>query len=865
MNFAGKSENNTIVNESASLSDAEVGANLIIASTAHLGGESGYITATRSGGSLINNGAIDFYSANSTPAVQSLNGFAGLTNNGSILVRNQASFTPTNLVNASGKTVSLGTAGQLTLIGDDWDNNGTINIGASATLRLAGNFATADLGTINRSSPNDRLPIQILGTLQNTGSTLTMTATTTGNIGLTDSAVIIGGTIDSDDGVARIVTPGSGELRDNVTLEAPVTVDGGHTLRIRDGITINSVVSLGNASPTFTPGRIQFVGTADVFVDGFGFIFGVGPNSGNVVSTINNDIVHVNDSAGEVVFGPTLSVSGTLSVLGQSTNNAIAPGELASAVDPLQPTYVNFGTISSPVGAQMTLGDGSALITNEGFIDAAGSTITAIDLVNGFGGQITLTNFGSIALSGDNWTNQGSISLTGNALLALGGSFEQADIGIVDRDTSSTISIFGTLDNIGKTFTLGDTFGDVYLDAGGFIDGGTIAATNGHRLIVGGGLLHGVTLNADALVADDNGLYILDGLTLNGTLTLGRGGGTPSGGALIFFGNTDDFLAGTGHINVVGPALSVIRNELENYDEELELDLGQRVTIGSGISITVAGGQLQMESTVDGGVIANAGIIHVLDAPTGIFTVSGSFENSGTLTLGAGSSSVIVSLQNTLGTVTLGAGARFEIRFGEYAIDGPVSIGNDAVAYFGGTFTKSAAASMDVGGTAIFNNVDVATYNDLYGQVITGRNGGAWNGTGIRSTRSAATSRTLGAVRDNQAVLGVGNTFAGFAITPATSLIVRYTQPGDLDLSGTVNFADLLRLAQNYGVNSGATYGQGDTDYSGTVNFADLLTLAQRYGTSLSIAPAAAAATLPSESAQPGKAARRTTAADIVG
>lgn len=57
---------------------------------------------------------------------------------------------------------------------------------------------------------------------------------------------------------------------------------------------------------------------------------------------------------------------------------------------------------------------------------------------------------------------------------------------------------------------------------------------------------------------------------------------------------------------------------------------------------------------------------------------------------------------------------------------------------------------------------------------------------------------------------------------------------GDVNRDRTVNFDDLLILAQNYG-QSGRTFSQGNVDYSadGAVGFDDLLLLAQRYGTSL--------------------------------
>ena len=62
------------------------------------------------------------------------------------------------------------------------------------------------------------------------------------------------------------------------------------------------------------------------------------------------------------------------------------------------------------------------------------------------------------------------------------------------------------------------------------------------------------------------------------------------------------------------------------------------------------------------------------------------------------------------------------------------------------------------------------------------------------------------------------------------NLIIGY--PGDLNLDGSVGFADLLTLSQNYG-HTGATYAQGDINHDGTVNFTDLLTLAQNYGNSV--------------------------------
>jgi hypothetical protein len=56
--------------------------------------------------------------------------------------------------------------------------------------------------------------------------------------------------------------------------------------------------------------------------------------------------------------------------------------------------------------------------------------------------------------------------------------------------------------------------------------------------------------------------------------------------------------------------------------------------------------------------------------------------------------------------------------------------------------------------------------------------------------------------------------------------------PADFNDSGKVDFADLLILAQHYGIKDGGTHATGDANLDRAVNFADLLILAQEYGQS---------------------------------
>jgi hypothetical protein len=83
-----------------------------------------------------------------------------------------------------------------------------------------------------------------------------------------------------------------------------------------------------------------------------------------------------------------------------------------------------------------------------------------------------------------------------------------------------------------------------------------------------------------------------------------------------------------------------------------------------------------------------------------------------------------------------------------------------------------------------------------------------------------------------------GNTDQGTAAGP-NQVLVEYTLAGDANLDGTVNFADLLVVAQNFN-HTHDTHGNpidwadGDFNYDGVVNFADLLLVAQNFNKKLS-------------------------------
>ena|GEM_PF-4717482 len=138
-------------------------------------------------------------------------------------------------------------------------------------------------------------------------------------------------------------------------------------------------------------------------------------------------------------------------------------------------------------------------------------------------------------------------------------------------------------------------------------------------------------------------------------------------------------------------------------------------------------------------------------------------------------------------------------------------------------------AKLDLGDNALIVNYDGNSPFDAMRTAIQAGIAGNNIGNGIISNAAAGNSLvSIGLVEANT-LSPVPTMYLNEQVDGST-VIARVTLKGDTNVDGTVNFTDLLVLAQNYTLSG--TWVKGDSDYNGTVNFNDLLPVAQNYNQS---------------------------------
>ena len=117
--------------------------------------------------------------------------------------------------------------------------------------------------------------------------------------------------------------------------------------------------------------------------------------------------------------------------------------------------------------------------------------------------------------------------------------------------------------------------------------------------------------------------------------------------------------------------------------------------------------------------------------------------------------------------------------------------------------------------------------------IALGRNGGSWNGSsGIKSSTAATTAAITGL-----GIVGAGDvlgfttgtkSWQGQTVTPS-SILIRYTYVGDLNLDGVINGDDYFRIDSAFKSSGAATYATGDVNFDGRIDGDDYFLMDSNY------------------------------------
>jgi hypothetical protein len=384
-----------------------------------------------------------------------------------------------------------------------------------------------------------------------------------------------------------------------------------------------------------------------------------------------------------------------------------------------------------------------------------------------------LANAGTIDVAGQlssRWyvSNAGTIRATGPAATIKLGS--PGPTGTVIGDNSGSV-----LARDGATISItGDWTNPGSLDA---LDGGkvTLVGTwthSGSAAAANGGMIAGggAITPTGAVVAHAGGTVRFTGATTN------RGAVTVQSGGRLEIVTT---VSNPGSIQVqTGGTLA---RSTDAQFARLDLPAGGSLTIGPGATASVGNG-----------------------------TASGSLTNSG-----------LVDLRGS--TLALGRNWSVENR-------ALIHLTDRALLRVAGLYNDPAGAiDLSSGAAAIFDAGPTPQLTNTRTRIRAGYDGGAWSGPGIRSASAQTDPATAVGYAEARFLSATPFEWMGQPVS-GQSVLVRHTLYGDATLDGTVDFADLVKVAQNYeSAASDRHWFHGDFTYDGKVDFADLVKLAQNY------------------------------------
>ncbi len=631
---------------------------------------------------------------------------------------------------AAGNDSALGT-GTLTLNGGTLQASGAARTLAN-NLTVGGNFAVGGTNDLTLSGTVGLGTGTRIITVNNTGST-------------TLAGVISGTALLSKAGAGTLTLSGANTYSGGTTVSAGTLQSGGsNSLGTTGTVTINAggTIDLSGNTQTFATlsgaGNLSNIGSLTVNAGTFsGPISGVGSLTKATAGSLTLSGANTYSGGTTLALGTLIAGSdsafgtGTVTISGVTTLQASGTRSLSNTVA-VGSNFTISGTGTLTMGGAVALGGASRTLT----VSSTGSTTFGGVISNG---SLTKAGTGSLTLSGANtYTNTtlttgtlvaGSDSAFGTGTLALNGGTVQA---------SGTRSLGNNI-TVGSNFAIGGAATD------DLILGGTVNL---------GGTTRTITVNS-------TGDATLAGVISNGSLSkAGTGTLTLSGGANTYTNTTvsagilraaggNDRLSTTGNTTInAGAAIDLTGNDqtFAQLNGAGNLNNFGTVTIGAGAFSGVISGSgsltkatagtltLSGPNTYTGDTTVSAGILRATGGNDRLSTTGNTTINAGATIDLTGNNQTFAQLNgagnlNNFGTVTIGAGAFSGVISGS------------------GSLTKNSAGTLTLSGTNTYTGG--TTFSDGVVNVASDTNLGdlsgplTFNGGNLQLSASLSTARAI--------------------------------------------------------------------------------------------------------------------------
>ncbi len=570
--------------------------------------------------------------------------------------------------------------------------------------------SSADTVTIN---PAAALTLNVSATLANliTGADVTLTVNDNQTLQIGNGAATAkltnGGTIQLNSGraIAMVLDATTTTLSGGGTIEImnraiQASVAGQALENVNN--TIAGFGALGNGTLTFVNGAAGVVdanqsgatldiNTGTIAAVNGGLLEAAAGGNLQIDSSVNNAIKGAIDAnAGTVAFtngkisGGTLAArdggmfydSGNVTLSALTLNGNLQVTDNADLT--LLGSITNTGTLSensrgTAIFVGPATGDGTVTLTGGGTmsllngLQASGAKDLLINVNNTIGGNANLGNGTALAI-----INQaaGTIDANNTALTVNIATSSLTNHGLVEATNGGALYLDSAVINAG-TGNIAAAGGNVFLQDGSSVLGGTLSTSGGGKVIVTSGatlsVLNGVTNTGTVQIADYATAVLLGTITNIGTIAeayvhstgLLVGPATGAAGTVTLTGGGTVTLASSLQASQSGETLDNINNTINGYDllgagtnlaiineaagiidstAGITLNTGTATLLNHGLIEATTGGTLQIASA-----ISNLGTGYIKAAGSDIYFTDGSSVSGGTLASSGGAEIIIAS------------------------------------------------------------------------------------------------------------------------------------------------------------------------------------------------------------------------------